>query len=377
MSESAFFTTSRDKLLFTPGPLTTSMNVKRAMLHDVGSRDHAFQDTIQDVRDRLLAIAGLTKSGGYEAVLLPGSGTYGLESVVSSVVPKNGKLLVIINGAYGKRIASIASIHDISLTCLEYSEDQPPDPEDVQTLLRWDEEISHVFVVHCETTTGIMNPIDRIGAVVKRMDRTYCVDSMSAFGATPFDFEGCGIDFLVSSSNKCIEGVPGFSFVICKRKKLLISQGLSRTLSLNLYEQWDALETTGQFRFTPPTHAILAFHQALIELEREGGVSGRYQRYLRNSEVLDAGMAELGFQALLDPEHRCHIIMTYYCPSHTGFRFQEFYNRLHDKGFVIYPGKVSKCDCFRVGSIGRLDERDMVQLLRAMKDVLDEMNIYL
>jgi 2-aminoethylphosphonate-pyruvate transaminase len=368
---------ARDRTLFTPGPLTTSQTVKQAMLRDLGSRDVEFIDTVRRIRQSLLALAGLSQDTGYEAILMQGSGTFGLESVIGSTVPPDGKLLVIINGAYGDRIAKIARVLKIETVTLRYPEDTPPDPADVRRSLAQDPAITNVVVVHCETTTGIINPIKEIGDVVKQHDKAYFVDSMSTFGAVPFDFEQCGIDFLVSSANKCIEGVPGFSFTICRRDSLLATEGWARSLSLDLLAQWQGLEANGQFRFTPPTHVLLAFEQAFCELETEGGVKGRAERYRTNYKALVAGMREMGFTEYLPPELQSNIITAFRQPSHPHFRFDEFYTRLNDKGFVIYPGKVSNANCFRIGNIGRIFECDMLALLAAIRATLSEMGVEL
>jgi 2-aminoethylphosphonate-pyruvate transaminase len=364
-----------DRMLFTPGPLSTSQTVKQAMLRDLGSRDVEFIETVRQIRQTLLALAGVSRDAGYEAILMQGSGTFGLESVIGSTVPRDGKLLVIINGAYGDRIARIARVLNIDIETLEYATNVVPIPADIDRTLAHDPAITNVAVVHCETTTGILNPIEEIGQVVKQHGRAYFVDSMSAFGAVPFDFQACGIDFLVSSANKCIEGVPGFSFAICRQDSLLATEGWARSLSLDLLAQWSGLEANGQFRFTPPTHAILAFAQALRELETEGGVEGRATRYHANYESLVAGMREMGFTEFLPPELQGKIITAFRYPNNPLFQFDQFYMRLNDKGFVIYPGKVSDADCFRIGNIGRLFECDMLALLAAIRATLGEMDI--
>jgi 2-aminoethylphosphonate-pyruvate transaminase len=365
----------RDKLLFTPGPLTTSRTVKEAMLRDLGSRDREFIAAVREVRQALLDLAGVRSDDGYEAVLMQGSGTFSIESVLSSVVPRDGKLLVVVNGAYGERMARIAAVHNIPTAVLRYAEDTLPDVGQIDERLKSDRDITDVAVVHCETTSGIMNPIENIGRVVGRHAKTYIVDSMSAFGAVEFDLAGCHIDYLVSSANKCIEGVPGFGFVICRRGALVATAGRARTLSLDLCAQWQGLEANGQFRFTPPTHAILAFRQALVELHEEGGVPGRAARYRANYECLVSGMREAGFRPFLPCDLTGYIITSFHYPDHPNFAFDDFYNRLSDKGFVIYPGKVSDAACFRIANIGRLDTGDIKQLLAAIRSTLDEMNI--
>jgi 2-aminoethylphosphonate-pyruvate transaminase len=377
MTDSLRISTAKDKTLFTPGPLTTSQSVKQAMLKDLGSRDVAFIEAVRNVRQTLLRIAGVSVDEGYEAVLMQGSGTFGIESVIGSTLPPDGKLLVIINGAYGDRIVKIANVLNIKTATLEYAANAAPVPADVERMLTEDEAITCVVVVHCETTTGIINPIEEIGQVVKRHEKVYFVDSMSAFGAVLFDFEKCGIDFLVSSANKCIEGVPGFSFAICRRDSLRATEGWARSVSLDLLAQWQGLEANGQFRFTPPTHSILAFEQALRELQAEGGVAGRAARYRANYEVLVAGMREMGFAEYLAPELQGTIITAFCYPDHPRFQFDEFYSRLNDRGFVIYPGKVSNINCFRIGNIGHLFESDILALLSAIRATSSEMGFEL
>ena len=367
---------SKDKLLFTPGPLTTSMTVKQAMLQDLGSRDIEFIDLVKDIRSRLLEIGGVG-DGGYEAIIMQGSGTFTLEAVVSSTVPPDGKLLVIINGAYGRRIAQIAEIHNIQTTTLEYPENRVPDLDQIEKALETDAAITNVAVIHCETTTGLMNPVKDIGRIVQRFSRRLFVDAMSSFGAVPMDLAEWGIDYLVSSANKCIEGVPGFGFTLARREALLQTEGNARSLSLDLLSQWKGLDQNGQFRFTPPTHALLAFRQALLELEAEGGVAGRAARYRANYETLIAGMQAIGFQEYLESEDRGYIITSFRYPPHPNFDFDEFYKRLNDRGYVIYPGKVSQADCFRIGSIGRIFESDVNDLLAALREVVPEMGIEL
>lgn len=366
-------TSWKDKALFTPGPLTTSTSVKQAMLHDLGSRDTAFILTLKDVRDRLVGLGG--DSDEYTSILMQGSGTFGIEATLSSVIPADGKLLILVNGAYGKRMLKIANIHKIPVMELAISENEQPDPQALDRTLKADPSISHVAVVHCETTTGIINPIDEYGKIVKKYGRLYIVDAMSSFGAYPVDLHKIGIDYLVSSSNKCIEGVPGFSFVLARKETLMTTRGFARTLSLDLLAQWEGLEGDGQFRFTPPTHAILAFHQALTELEQEGGIAGRSERYRENYEITLSSMQKMGFKPYLPEDKRGYIITSFFYPDHPKFSFHDFYERLSIKGFVIYPGKLSHADCFRIGHIGRLNAADVHSLMGAITETLAEMNV--
>lgn len=373
MEHSNYIASANDKPLFTPGPLTTSRSVKQAMLRDLGSRDSAFVNLVRDVRQRLLALAGVA-APDYECVIMQGSGTYSVEAVISSAVSAQGKLLAISNGAYGQRIIQIAKVHKIDATILTYPEDAKPTAADVEAALAQDPALTHVALVHSETTTGMINPIDEIGAVVKLHKRRFIVDAMSSFGGMPLEPDKTGIDFLVSSANKCIEGVPGFGLILASRAALLECEGRARSLSLDVFGQWKALEANGQFRFTPPTHALLAFHQALDELVAEGGVIARAQRYSKNYQTLVAGMRSLGFKEYLPPQDQGHIIVSFRFPDHPRFEFEEFYSRLSDKGYVIYPGKVSNADCFRIGCIGRLFPADFAALLAAIRAVKLEMN---
>jgi len=246
-----------DKLLFTPGPLTTSGTVKSAMLQDLGSRDNAFIEKVTSIRARLLSMANVSAAAGYTSIIIQGSGTFGIEAVISSAIPANGHLLILINGVYGERISKIASIHKILQTRMVFPENQIPDPILVRQMLEQDPTITHVAIIHCETTTGIINPIEAIGEICSEYRKTYIVDAMSSFGAYPVDMEASHIDFLISSSNKCIEGVPGFSFVLARTETIKTCENQARTLTLDLFAQWKGLESDGQFRFTPPTHVLL------------------------------------------------------------------------------------------------------------------------
>jgi len=369
--------TARDKLLFTPGPLTTSLTVKQAMLRDAGSWHYDFSAIVTSVRERLVQLAGLSHEQGWECVLLQGSGTFGVEAVFQTTVPPDGKVAVLANGAYGERMVLMLQHARIAHEVLRTPEDTPGDPAALDALLARDKAITHVAAVHCETTTGILNDIEAIGRVVKKHGRTYVVDAMSSFGALPIDFAACGIDYLISSANKCIEGVPGFSFVFCRRAALMACEGFARHLSMNLLDQFKAFEKNGQFRYTPPTHAILAFDQALRELDLEGGVAARGDRYRRNHETLLAGMKRLGFRSYLPPAVQSFIITSFLYPADPRFEFPEFYRRVADKGFILYPGKISQAATFRIGNIGRLFESDLRCVVNAIGETIEEMGVKL
>lgn len=353
-------------LLLTPGPLSTTKTVKATMLRDWCTWDREYNDIVQDIRARLARLA--SGAPGYTAVLMQGSGTFAVEATITTMMPDSGKLLVLANGAYGQRMATIAERCRIPFRVEDYGELAAPDPQGVSAILAEDGSITHVAVVHCETTTGMLNPVAAIGRAVKRAGRTYLVDAMSSFGGVPMDMAEIGADFLVSSANKCIQGVPGFGFVVARREVLEKTAGQARSLSLDLHDQWRIMESQGgKWRFTSPTHVVRAFAQALIELDEEGGVMARHRRYLENQGLLDRGMAELGFRRLL-PEHlQSPIITAFHSPEAAGYNFQDFYQRLKVSGFVIYPGKVSDHDTFRIGTIGAVWPQDVERLLVALR----------
>ena len=366
---------SPTKLLFTPGPLTTSATVKQAMLRDLGSLDSDFLTSVRGIRTRLLQL-GPYSPENYECILMQGSGTFVVESVISSVIPRDGKVLVLVNGAYGRRIAQIARVHGIALDVLELAENKRFTPELVAEHLASAAGITHVAVVHCETTSGILNQVEEIGHVVHGVGAVYIVDAMSSFGSIPIDIAGSHIDFLISSANKCIEGVPGFGFVLANRRALESTKGNARTLSLDLYDQWASMEANGHFRFTPPIHTILAFEQALNELDEEGGVRARGERYRQNHIALCRGMKEIGFEVYLAKEDQSFIITSFRYSTNPAFQFPDFYERLWTAGFAIYPGKLSHELCFRIGTIGRITSSDVEALLDAIRLALREMGVH-
>jgi 2-aminoethylphosphonate-pyruvate transaminase len=346
------------------------------MLRDLGSRDTAFIAAVRDVRARLVAMAG-DPTGAFAAIPMQGSGTFSIEAVLASAFPPEGRLLVLVNGAYGRRIATIARRLRIDVDVLEASEDALPDVAAAERKLASDARFRMLALVHCETTSGIVTPLEPFGALARRHGCTFFVDAMSSFGAIPVDMAASGIDFLVSSANKCIEGVPGFAFVLARRAALEATEGWARSVSLDLLEQLRGFERDGQFRFTPPTHALLAFRQALVELESEGGVAGRNARYTANHRALLQGTRALGLREYVPPELQGPVITSFRFPVDPRFRFEELYRRLSDAGYVIYPGKVSQADCFRIGTIGRLFEADVRALVRALADTLREMGLAL
>jgi len=366
-------TDTNDPWLLTPGPLTTSLSVKQAMLRDWGSRDPDFIAMIARIRSQLVALA---KGGdAYTAIPVQGSGTYAVEAMLSTLVPRGGKLLILVNGAYGKRATQICDYAGRSYAVYETAEDTPPEPDAIAAILAADPGISHVFAVHCETTTGILNPIREIAAVTAKAGRRLLVDSMSAFGALPIDAETVPFDALAASSNKCLEGVPGLGFVIVRKTALKEAAGNAVSLSLDLAEQVKALDAGGQFRFTPPVQVLAAFDQAISEHAAEGGVAGRGARYTANRDRLIAGMRTLGFATLLPDELQAPIIVTFRMPADPAFRFTEFYDRLKAMGYVIYPGKLTVAESFRMGCIGRLGAPEIDGALAAVAEALKAMGV--
>ncbi|MDE1515409.1 2-aminoethylphosphonate--pyruvate transaminase [Vibrio sp. dsl-7] len=357
-------------LLLTPGPLSTSETVREAMLKDWCTWDDDYNlEIVEVIRRKLVTLA--TTQTGYTSVLMQGSGTASVEATIGSVMTPHDKLLVVDNGAYGARIAQIADYLNIAYRVIAPGETAQPDLQQIADVLATDSAITHVAIVHCETTTGMLNPIATVAQLAKQHGKRVILDAMSSFGGIPMDIGELGIDFMISSANKCIQGVPGFGFVIAKRSELEQCQGRARSLTLDLYDQWQCMEHNhGKWRFTSPTHTVRAFYQALLELEAEGGIAARYQRYQTNQRTLVSGMRQLGFTPLLAEELHSPIITSFYSPSHPAYQFAEFYQRLKQQGFVIYPGKVSNADCFRIGNIGEVYPHDIERLLAAMQQAM-------
>ena len=362
-----------DPLLLTPGPLTTSATVKQAMLHDWGSRDAAFIAMNRRVRERLVSLAG--GDGTHVCVPVQGSGTFAVEAAIGTLVPRDGKLLVLVNGAYGRRMVQIARIIGRACTSIDTAEDVPVSPEALESALAADAAISHVAVVQCETTSGLLNPVEAVAAVCAGHGRKLLIDAMSAFGALPLEARQTPFDALMASSNKCLEGVPGMGFVIVRKDSLQAADGNAHSLSLDLFAQWRGFEQNNQWRFTPPTHVIAAFDQALDEHAAEGGVAGRGARYRRNMHILLEGMAAYGFESLLPAALQAPIIVTFRMPADPRFVFDAFYDGLRQRGYVIYPGKLTVADSFRIGCIGRLGEAEMRGAVAAVGEMLNELRV--
>ena len=356
-------------LLLTPGPLTTSETVKETMMTDWCTWDEDYNlGIVQELRKDLVSIA--TKNiEDYTSVLLQGSGTYCVEAVLGATITPKDKLLICSNGAYGDRMGNIAEYYHLDYDMLAFEETEQVSVEYVDDYLSNNSDVTHVAFVHCETTTGILNPIKELSHIVKMHGKKLIVDAMSSFGGVPLDVQELGIDFLISSANKCIQGVPGFGFIIARRSELMACKGVSRSLSLDIYDQWETMEKGhGKWRFTSPTHVVRAFKEAMEELKAEGGVAARYARYCKNHEVLVKGMESLGFKALLPAAVQSPVITSFLYPE-KDFDFKAFYAELKAKGFVIYPGKISQADTFRIGNIGDIYPDDMDALLQAIRSI--------
>lgn len=360
--------------LLTPGPLTTSIEVKRAMLRDWGSWDEDFRALTADLRRRLLGLLG-DGADGFECIPMQGSGTFGVEAMLGTFLPRDGKILILSNGAYGKRAAETVRYLGRRATVIDKGDYLPPRGAEVTAAIAEDPAITHVLAIHCETSSGILNPLSEIAAATAEVGRKLLIDSMSAFGAIDLRPTDIPFEAMVSSANKCIEGVPGFSFVLARRDALKATDGNAHSLSLDLHAQWTAMEKTGQWRYTPPTHVVAAFIEALRTHEREGGVVARGARYANNRDVLVDGMRTLGFETLLDERWLSPIIVTFFSPADPAFKFSEFYELMKARGYIIYPGKLTLVDSFRIGCIGRMDAAVMRNVVAAAGDALARMGV--
>ena len=355
--------------LLTPGPLTTAYSTKEAMLRDWGSWDADFRAMTKSLCDQLVALAG--GSGGYfVCVPMQGSGSFSVEAMLGTFVPRDGKVLVLANGAYGLRAAETMRYLGRAYTLIDKGDYMPPRGDEVGAALDADPAITHVIAIHCETSSGILNPVAEISEAVYARGRKLLIDSMSAFGAIDLDVNRIRYEAMVSSANKCIEGVPGFGFVVARRTELEGCKGNCHSLALDLHAQWAYMEKTGQWRYTPPTHVVAAFLEALRLHAQEGGVPARGARYIRNRDVMVEGMRGLGFETLLKDRWLSPIIVTFFCPADPNFVFSRFYELMKDRGFIIYPGKLTVVDSFRVGCIGRMDEHVMRKVVEAAKEAL-------
>ncbi|KAF2411244.1 2-aminoethylphosphonate--pyruvate transaminase [Pseudomonas antarctica] len=365
--------TATAPILLTPGPLTTSAGTRQAMMVDWGSWDERFNQLTASVCEQLLAI--LNASDSHDCVPLQGSGTFAVEAAIGTLVPRDGKVLVLINGAYGKRLARICDVLGRDFSTFETAEDEPTAAADVDRLLHADPAITHVALIHCETSTGILNPLPQIADVVKNHGKRLIIDAMSSFGALAIDARKVPFDALIAASGKCLEGVPGMGFVFANKQALAVAQGNCHSLAMDLFDQHSYMAKTGQWRFTPPTHVVAALHEALVQYQEEGGLPARHQRYARNCQALLDGMAELGLRSFLPAAIQAPIIVTFHAPQDPRYQFKDFYERVKAKGFILYPGKLTQVETFRVGCIGHVDAPGMRAAVKAIAEVLQAMHV--
>jgi 2-aminoethylphosphonate-pyruvate transaminase len=366
----------RDAILLTPGPLTTTLRTKLAMLKDWGSWDADFNAMTARLRERLLAI--LHGQDTHVLVPLQGSGTFSVEAAVATVVPpgsRGGHVLVPDNGAYCKRAAQLSQMMGRRATLLPVAEDAPISAVQVEAALALDASITHVILIHCETGTGVENPLAAIAAVCERHGKGLIVDAMSSFAALPIDARSIRFDALIAASGKCLEGVPGMGFVFLRKAILDACAGNSQSLAMDLHDQHRYLGKTGQWRFTPPTHVVAALSEAVAQFEEEGGQPARLARYTNNYRTLVDGMAALGFKPFLRPEVQAPIIVTFHAPAHPAYDFKRFYEAAKRRGFILYPGKLTQVETFRVGCIGAIGPNEIQQAVNAVADAMLEMGI--
>jgi 2-aminoethylphosphonate-pyruvate transaminase len=362
-----------DPILLTPGPLTTSLRTKQAMLNDWGSWDSAFNAITASLRKDLVDIVG----GGaeYTCVPLQGSGTFSVEAAIGTVVPRAGKVLVPNNGAYCARIVRICKVLGRAVVDLPVPEDQPVTGAIVEAALAADPSITHVAQVHCETGAGVLNDLASIAAVCAKRGKGLIVDAMSSFAALPIDVRATPFDALVAASGKCLEGVPGMGFVIVRKAVLEARAGNAHSLAMDLHDQYVYMEKTTQWRYTPPTHVVAALRVAVDQFKEEGGQPARLARYTRNCETLVNGMAELGFRTFLSSAVQAPIIVTFHAPSDPAYDFRTFYEKTRERGYILYPGKLTQVETFRVGCIGAIDDNEMRNVVSAVSETLRDMGI--
>ncbi len=363
----------RDRILLTPGPLTTTLRTKLAMLKDWGSWDADFIAVTASVRRSLLAI--IHGQDSHVVVPLQGSGTFNVEAAIATLVPHDGHVLVLDNGAYCKRAARITSLMGRRCSTMSFDEASPVEPQALAQRLQEDASITHVVLIHCETGAGVLNPLQAVADVCAQFDRGLIVDAMSSFAALEIDARKTRFDALIAASGKCLEGVPGMGFVFIRQAVLEGCAGRSQSLAMDLCDQYVYMEKTGQWRFTPPTHVVVALHEAIAQFEAEGGQSARLARYTRNYQTLVTGMAALGFKPFLDPAVQAPIIVTFHAPQHPAYEFKRFYDTAKHYGFLLYPGKLTQVETFRVGCIGAIGPVEMRQAVDAVAQTLRDMGI--
>lgn len=360
-------------ILLNPGPATTTDRVKQALIvPDICPREQEFGDLTKEVREKIVRVVNGTET--HTAVMIGGSGTAGVEACLSSVIGKNDKVLVIDNGAYGKRGETIIKAYNIPHETLKLEWDVLPTAECVEAKINETEGLTHLFFIHHETTTGMLNPLDELIALCEKYNLISIVDAMSSYASIPIDLQKTKVDFLVSSSNKGIQGFAGLSFVVSNLKRLEATREIPpNNLYLNLWGNHTCLEKTNQFQFTPPVQVIYALNEALDEFFEET-MEGRYKRYCDCYDVMLQGMKDLGFKCLLPEEQHSKMLTTFYDPDVAEYDFDKMHDFLYERDITIYPGKVASLDTFRIANIGDLIPEDMKLYLKELANYLDSIN---
>jgi 2-aminoethylphosphonate aminotransferase len=363
-------------ILLNPGPATTTDSVKLAMIvPDICPREQEFVNVIDEIRAGLLEI--VKADADDTCILLTGSGTAAMDATINSVVPPGKKVFIINNGVYGERMVQIARAYNIEHLDYEIPWTQVPDIKQIRDILKGDSRISHIAFIHHETTTGLLNPMREIGEMAHSLGKLVIVDTISSFAGIPINFKSDHIDFLMSTSNKCIQGMAGVSFVICKKSEIEKSKDFPiRSLYLNLFKQYDYFRKHGEMQFTPPVQVLYALRQAIIEFIREGG-DERHNRYYNSWKVLIAGLEDIGLDLLLDRNIQSHILTTIVEPKDPNYSFQKLHDLLNERGFTIYPGKAGKDKTFRIANMGAIDSTDMKNFVMCLKEVLELMHVRL
>lgn len=363
----------QEPILLTPGPLTTSPATRQAMLRDWGSWDAQFNRiTASLCRDLVDVVHG---GDDYVCVPLQGSGTFSVEAAIGTLTPRGARILVPDNGAYCQRILKICRYLGRDAIALPIPEDAAASAAAIDDALTRDPSITHVAQVHLETGAGVLNPLADIARVCEKHGRGLIVDAMSSFGAVEIDARSMPFDALVAASGKCLEGVPGMGFVIAKRSVLEASAGNSHSLAMDLHDQYVYMRKTTQWRFTPPTHVVAALRAAVDQFLAEGGQPVRGERYRKNCRTLVEGMATLGFRPFLAPEAQAPVIVTFHAPADSKYDFKAFYAAVRERGYILYPGKLTQLETFRVGCIGAIDENEMRNVVTAIAQSLASLGI--
>ncbi|MGB4407780.1 MAG: 2-aminoethylphosphonate--pyruvate transaminase [Sphaerochaeta sp.] len=356
----------RREVLLNPGPATTTDSVKYAQVcSDICPREEEFGQMMRWICNELTDFVGSREE--YETVLFAGSGTLADEAMISSCVPQDGKLLIIRNGSYGERMAKIASVYKLDYDTFDSSSYEALDVPLLTKILK-EGGYTHLAAVYHETTTGLLNPIPEIGKICHDLGIVTIVDTVSAFAAIPIDMKRDHIDFMASTSNKCIQGMAGACFVFCNRAELeKLANEPMRNYYMNLYDQYKNFSKTLQTRFTPPVQVLYALRQAIIETKQET-IERRYARYTACWEAFVSVVKALELEMLVKEELQSHLITAVLEPENSKYSFDEFHDQARALGFTIYPGKLGNINTFRIANIGDIQVEEMVAFTHFMRD---------